>query len=85
MKKMNTGQWVESPRAMLPTDDRGGRDFSEKVACEQRGEGGERKSTKTWQKNILGRKNSKHQVLTLEGVTTVQGMRRNRKVGLEKA
>lgn len=31
----------ESPRAMLPTDDLGGQDFSEKVACEQGGEGGE--------------------------------------------
>lgn len=71
----------ESPRATLPTDDQGG--FSEKVACKQRGEGGEKKSTKTWGKNILGRKNSKCQVLTLEGVTIVQAMMRSSMVGLE--
>lgn len=45
--------------------------------------GGERKSIKIWGKNILVRKNSKHQVLTLKGVTTVQGMTRSSTVGLE--
>lgn len=45
--------------------------------------GGERKSIKIWGKNILGRKNSKHQVVTLKGVSTVQGTTRSSTVGLE--
>lgn len=83
MKKMNTGQWVERALGQcFPQMTWVGRTSLRRwhVSREVKGV---RKSTKTWGKNILGRKNSKHQVLTFESVTTVQGMRRNRKVGLE--
>lgn len=77
VKKMNTGSRVEKALGSALYGWSG-----EKMAGKQRGEGGKKMSTKIWGKNIMGRKNSKHQVLTLKGATDVQGMVRSSKVGL---